>query len=172
MHSTLAISALVIGIVGVLAILCILLLGKGLRKVLGRKSQKPEPVKYTSPSCHQLSNPRDSEGHGNNDDQQEEERVVGSESKDETRGNKTTGGSWKFTLYLGSIASLMVLLFNTGFAAWAATKHTGSDSTGVLFTGQCRKAQNINTAFHLVINILATLVLGASSYGMVRVCQT
>ncbi|KAJ5817311.1 hypothetical protein N7447_009544 [Penicillium robsamsonii] len=91
--------------------------------------------------------------------------MVGSSPAKKLDVDKTKDGSWKSTLYLGSIASLAVLVFNT-FAAWAAASYTGSDGTGVLFQGECRKARNINTGFHLVINILATPVLSASSYGM------
>lgn len=128
-------------------------------------------MKETPPHSQGLLISRDAEGH-NDVGRREEERIAGSDSGDQMRVNeKTKNSSWQSTLYLGAISSLMVLLFNIGFAAWAATKYTGSDSTGVLFAGQCQKARNINTALHLVINILATLVLSASSYGMVRIYQ-
>lgn len=170
--STLAISAAAIGSVGVVVIICILLLGIWRGTVLGQRSEKPEPAKEVlSSSQGQLSNPRDFEEHDNTV-RRGGERIAGADSGDPMRVNERTGSSgWQSTLYLGSIASLMVLLFNTCFAVWAATKHTGSGSTGVIFAGQCQKARNINTALHLVINILATLVLAASSYGMVRTDQ-
>jgi hypothetical protein len=36
----------------------------------------------------------------------------------------------------------------------------------VLYDGNCTKVRNANIVLHLAINIVASLVLGANSYGM------
>lgn len=74
---------------------------------------------------------------------------------------------WRKTLFLGSVASIVVLVFNLGFVIWAVQHRTLNDGRGVLYEGQCKKAKNMSTAFHLAINILATVLLSASNYGMV-----
>lgn len=81
-------------------------------------------------------------------------------------GNKTPE-NWKKTLYLGSTLTFVVLVFNVGFLLWAAKHNEVQGDQGVLFTGTCDKSKKISTGFHLVINILGTVLLGASNYGMV-----
>lgn len=81
-------------------------------------------------------------------------------------GNKTTE-NWKMALYLGSISAFVVLLFNVGFILWAINHHGLQGDQAVLFTGDCEKSKQISTGIHLVINILGTVLLGASNYGMV-----
>ncbi|KAE8369751.1 hypothetical protein BDV27DRAFT_172402 [Aspergillus caelatus] len=70
------------------------------------------------------------------------------------------------TLYIGSISSIVVLLFNMSFVLWAVTHRALVNGRGVLFTGECDKARNINRSLHLLINILSTVLLSASNYGM------
>ncbi|KAJ6190749.1 hypothetical protein N7519_000770, partial [Penicillium mononematosum] len=70
----------------------------------------------------------------------------------------------------GSISTFVVLVFNVGFVLWAVTNHGLKGDQAVLFTGNCEKSKQISTAFHLVINILGTVLLGASNYGMQCLC--
>lgn len=42
---------------------------------------------------------------------------------------------------------------------------------GTLYLGQCDVARNLNLWFHLLINILSTLLLGASNYAMQLLCS-
>lgn len=80
--------------------------------------------------------------------------------------NKTTE-NWKMALYLGSISAFVVLLFNVGFVRWAVNHHGLQGDQAVLFTGNSEKSKQISTGFHLVINILGTVLLRVSNYGMV-----
>lgn len=80
---------------------------------------------------------------------------------------KITSEDWKKTLYLGSASTVVVLVFNVGFVLWAAKHHGLQDNQGILFSGDCEKSKKISMGFHLVINILGTILLGASNYGMV-----
>lgn len=61
----------------------------------------------------------------------------------------------------------MVLVFNVGFVLWAVKHHGLQDDQAILFSRNCKESKKISTGFHLVINILGTILLGASNYGMV-----
>lgn len=73
---------------------------------------------------------------------------------------------WKRTLCSGCLLAVVVLFFNLGFVLWAAQHQLGNGDR-TLFIGDCQKSKVISTSLHLVINILGTLLLGASNYGMV-----
>lgn len=85
--------------------------------------------------------------------------------------------TWKISLLIAAITSIIVLFFNLGFVLWAIS-HRGLDDKdedggrgrGTLYFGQCDQARNISVGFHLVINVLATALLSASNYAMV-VCH-
>ncbi|KAE8363430.1 hypothetical protein BDV27DRAFT_158828 [Aspergillus caelatus] len=74
---------------------------------------------------------------------------------------------WRRTLLLGCVISVVVLVFNLGFALWAVQHRHVHDGQGVLYAGDCKKVRNAGIGFHLVINILSTALLSASNYCMV-----
>lgn len=74
---------------------------------------------------------------------------------------------WKFTVFLAFIASLVVLCFNLGFLLWAIIRDQLKHYQGTLYEGDCDQVQKISTGFHLLINLLSTILLGSSNYGMV-----
>ncbi|KAG2417837.1 hypothetical protein HFD88_000936 [Aspergillus terreus] len=85
-------------------------------------------------------------------------------------GAKGTIEKWKKTLYMGCMATLVVLGFNLGFMLWAVT-HLGLEGgRGVLFSGACDQTKKISTGFHLLINLLGTIMLAAGNYGMQCLC--
>jgi hypothetical protein len=63
--------------------------------------------------------------------------------------------------------AFVVFLLNLLLFIWA-TAHHGFTTTGhqVLYQGNCEKAAPINSGLHFLINILNTLLLGASGYCM------
>ncbi|KAB8224802.1 hypothetical protein BDV33DRAFT_187817 [Aspergillus novoparasiticus] len=73
---------------------------------------------------------------------------------------------WRRTLLLGFVISVVVLVFNLGFALWAVQHHHVQDGQGVLYAEDCKKVRNFGIGFHLIINILSTALLGASNYCM------
>ncbi|KAL4885232.1 hypothetical protein BJY04DRAFT_205441 [Aspergillus karnatakaensis] len=73
---------------------------------------------------------------------------------------------WKFTLSLSAASSILVLAFNLGFLLWAVPRHQLNDNRGVLYEGDCETVKRLSTGLHLLINILSTVLLGASNYGM------
>lgn len=74
---------------------------------------------------------------------------------------------WKFTVFLAFIASLIVLFFNVGFVLYSTTHNDGKANT-TLYEGNCEKVHRLSIGFHLLINTLSTVLLGASNFGMVR----
>ena len=74
---------------------------------------------------------------------------------------------WKVTLSLASAACVVVLAFNLGFLSWAAARHRVHGDKGVLYEGNCDHVRHLSTGIHLLINILGTILLGASNYCMV-----
>lgn len=73
---------------------------------------------------------------------------------------------WKFTLFLASVCSLVVLSFNMGFMIYAAV-HPREDDSRVIFEGDCEKSKRMNTGIHFLVNLLSTTLLSASNFGMV-----
>lgn len=64
------------------------------------------------------------------------------------------------------IIVLAILILNITFSLWAGVKYGVSGGEGTLFQGKCTTASRITTIAHTVINILSTLLLGASNYAM------
>ena len=69
------------------------------------------------------------------------------------------------------IATLMVtfvLLLNIVLVIVISTTWTLENGVATAFTGSCRTAERWTTAIHLLINLLSSLLLGASNYCMQR----
>ncbi|KAL3457959.1 hypothetical protein BJX64DRAFT_292622 [Aspergillus heterothallicus] len=73
---------------------------------------------------------------------------------------------WKFTLFLSSLACVLVLSFNTGLLLWAVVRDRVQDAKGTLTTGKCDRVSRLNTGLHLLINVFSTILLAASNHGM------
>ncbi|KAI9695590.1 MAG: hypothetical protein M1820_008515 [Bogoriella megaspora] len=80
---------------------------------------------------------------------------------------------WRFGVVCGCFSATVVLLINLVFTIWASQNQTVApiatiaDSGRVpLFSGSCSKANRIDTAAHLLINTLSTVLLSASNYCM------
>jgi hypothetical protein len=59
-----------------------------------------------------------------------------------------------------------VLLVNVLTLIWAAVKFQVTDGRATVFSGDCTKAKTLTVVTHLLVNILSTLLLGASNYAM------
>jgi len=73
---------------------------------------------------------------------------------------------WRKGIIWSSVAALVVLLLNVLFLGISYGKHGATDGVGTLFKGQCTKASRMDSGMHVVINIMSTLLLGASNYVM------
>lgn len=76
---------------------------------------------------------------------------------------------YRCSLVTGAFACLFTLIVNLAVTIWAATlPNVDKDGKGrrVLFQGSCQTSKDLNVALHLLINLLSSLLLGASNYGM------
>jgi len=64
------------------------------------------------------------------------------------------------------IVASLVLVANTTWVTWALSKFGTSLGIGTMYVGSCVTAKRLNVWLHLLINILSTLLLGASNYCM------
>jgi len=73
---------------------------------------------------------------------------------------------WRFAIASNAIACIVVLFVNLIFYIIIATGTGFRDGRGSLYDRSCSRIQGINTTVHLVINILSSILLGASNYTM------
>ena len=64
------------------------------------------------------------------------------------------------------ISAIVVLLINVVACMVAISKHEVKAGLAILFEGDCSKVKHLNTWLHLLINILSTILLGASNYSI------
>ena len=60
----------------------------------------------------------------------------------------------------------MVLIINIVLTIWAVVSPGVQDGLATLQDGSCQRTKSLTTWTHLVINVLSTLLLGASHYSM------
>ena len=65
-----------------------------------------------------------------------------------------------------ALAAAIVLIINLIFTIWALGESGVQNGLGTLFDGHCRKATTLTFWIHFLINILSTMLLGASNYTM------
>jgi len=73
---------------------------------------------------------------------------------------------WRPNILLGSIFAIIVFSLNLGVTIFSAVSRRDDDGRKILFEGDCGRAEKVNTAIHFVINVLSTILLSASNYGM------
>ncbi|CAD0099609.1 unnamed protein product [Aureobasidium mustum] len=71
-------------------------------------------------------------------------------------------GSWRFTVRAGILITSLVALTNLGCLIWASTLDI-EDGSATIFEGSCKESKRITFWVDLAINILSTLLLGASN---------
>ncbi|KIK53457.1 hypothetical protein GYMLUDRAFT_134315, partial [Collybiopsis luxurians FD-317 M1] len=76
---------------------------------------------------------------------------------------------WRFGAWLATFQAATVLLINIIILIWSAVR-AGGGSSGLVFQGDCNEVDHISIGIHLVINVLSTLLLGASNYIMQSLC--
>ena len=73
---------------------------------------------------------------------------------------------WRGTVAAGIAVAAMVLLINVGILIWISSQYEIQQGTATVYRGACPKMKRISTWSHLGINILSTLLLGASNNAM------
>lgn len=85
---------------------------------------------------------------------------------DATMTDRNPHHGWRRVVILATIITTVVLLVNLIFAITAFFTFDASRGVGNIFKGNCLVIKNWNTALHLLINLLSTIVLAASNFTM------
>ena len=73
---------------------------------------------------------------------------------------------WRMGVTLGAITTGVVLVINLSVMIWGAAGAGFKGGLRTLQHGTCKETKNLSLWLHLAINVLSTLLLGASSYTM------
>lgn len=73
---------------------------------------------------------------------------------------------WRGGMLCGVAAASSVLILSLASIVWISRQHEISPGIHVLYQGSCSRSSDINTVVHLVMNVMSTLLLGASNYAM------
>jgi hypothetical protein len=71
---------------------------------------------------------------------------------------------WRFGALQFAVWASIVFLINFIVTIWSSASHRSN--RGVLFEGDCDRVKRLNTALHILINILSTILLSGSNYCM------
>ncbi|GAB7366491.1 hypothetical protein MBLNU230_g8284t1 [Neophaeotheca triangularis] len=88
------------------------------------------------------------------------------------RERKRKWKSWRFGVMAAAASTFLVMILNLSLLAWSAVKSSGQDpdpETQGIFTayeGDCQVVTRLSIGLHLVINVLGSMMLGASNYTM------
>ncbi|KAH7068666.1 hypothetical protein FB567DRAFT_599060 [Paraphoma chrysanthemicola] len=75
-------------------------------------------------------------------------------------------GGWRAGLIRSFLLSLVALLTNISIYVWLFTKFDAQSGSASIMRGSCAQIRGINTGIHAALNVLSTLILGASTYAM------
>ncbi len=74
---------------------------------------------------------------------------------------------WRFGILSGATLAFTVLCVNLAFTIYGGIDSRSEDTAGqLLYSGNCDEVTRVNLAIHIFINVLSTLLLSASNYGM------
>lgn len=78
---------------------------------------------------------------------------------------QTTNG-YRFVILCCALITTVVMIINLTFTIWAVQKFGAPNGLVTLQDGSCKETSTRTTWLHLAINVLSTLLLGASNYAM------
>jgi hypothetical protein len=81
---------------------------------------------------------------------------------------KARFSGWRGGVLASMIVTTIVLSLNVILAIVAATTWNAKDGIATAFTGDCTTAERWTTGLHLLINLLGSVLLGATNYCMQR----
>ena len=73
---------------------------------------------------------------------------------------------WRAGLIRAFMVSLIALIINVFLFAWLLRRYKTLGGTGTVHKSNCSEVENIETGIKVGLNVLSTLVLGASTYAM------
>ena len=74
--------------------------------------------------------------------------------------------AWTASVWVCASVTGFALILNLSLLIWASTAFPSVSGISTLFEGSCSTVSSWDTWLHLLINILGTLLLGASNYTM------
>ena len=78
----------------------------------------------------------------------------------------TKFSGWRFGSLVACFEVGICLTFNVLFIVFAVTTSNPQNGIGTLYEGSCETVKNLDTWLHVVLNGLATALIGASNYNM------
>jgi hypothetical protein len=82
------------------------------------------------------------------------------------RSKKSRLQGWRFGLAMSTSAATLILITNVVVVVVAASTSRIENGIGTLHTGNCTLVNRWNTALHVLINVISSVLLGASNYAM------
>ena len=73
---------------------------------------------------------------------------------------------YHFGVLCCAVVAAVVLVMNATFTIWAVLSSGAQNGLGTLHNGSCKRVSTLTFWAHLAINVLSTLLLGASNYSM------
>jgi len=73
---------------------------------------------------------------------------------------------WRAGAILSCATAFVVLLINIALLIWIVRNDDIRHGIGTVFEGSCEKAKSFNTWLGLALNVLCSILLGASNYCM------
>jgi hypothetical protein len=73
---------------------------------------------------------------------------------------------WRAGLFRAFLFSFAALIVNIGVYAWLFRTYDAKHGTATIYRGSCNAIRGANTGVHVALNIVSTLILGASTYAM------
>ncbi len=73
---------------------------------------------------------------------------------------------WYAGAFTSCLTALVVLAINSNVTIYAAASYPIDNGIGTVFHEDCARANTINTWLQLAVNVLSTILLGASNYCM------
>ncbi|KAF8859021.1 hypothetical protein BDZ45DRAFT_742835 [Acephala macrosclerotiorum] len=73
---------------------------------------------------------------------------------------------WRGGILAAACSSGLVLLINLIFTIWAAAKSKSGTQIGTIYAGDCATVRHADSGLHIAINVMGTILLGASNYTM------
>jgi hypothetical protein len=75
-------------------------------------------------------------------------------------------GGWRAGLVRSFLLSFVALIVNISVYSWLFRTYEAESGTAMLRRGSCGMVRSANTGIHVALNVLSTLILGASTYAM------
>lgn len=86
--------------------------------------------------------------------------------RDRKKAKRYGADGWRVGVTICASTAAAVLLINIGLTIWASTLNGLSNGIATVQNGSCQKTRNLSLWLHLAINVLSTVLLGASNYCM------